>query len=473
MSVRDVANRLRLSAALSGARVTSQATRVARRGGGTALPGLVAVRIDPQFVSKVVRSLPQGVVVVAGTNGKTTTSRLIASILSDSGLRVAHNRSGSNLLRGVAAALANQTSVRGLLDADIAVIEADEAAMPEIVAQTQPRLVILTNLFRDQLDRYGELNAIAAKWEPALAMLEPSAAVVVNADDPRLVDISRATSAHVEYFSVDPGAYALESMPHAADVAVCSECGADLRYHALTVSHLGSWYCPQCGHERPASTVVATKVRLDGIEAIETTLRVGESSNVAMRVSIPGLYTVYNVAAAATAAFALGIEPVRVARTAEQFRTPFGRLEQFTIEGRRVTLALVKNPVAFNETLRMIAGGADGLMVPAMIAINDLDADGRDVSWLWDVDFEMLARGVAPVSATGIRGADMANRLKYAGVSMQRISLRSPELRTSLYDFVRSLEPGGKGFVLATYTAMLGLRQVAVDDGFAQAYWEE
>ncbi len=473
MSVRDIAGNARLSAALTAAWLTSLGTRVAQRGGGTALPGLVATRIDPELVSKVTSSLPQGVVLVAGTNGKTTTSRLIASMLTESGLRVAHNRSGSNLLRGVAAALAQQSSLRGSIDADIAVIEADEAAMPEIVAQTRPRMVVLTNLFRDQLDRYGELNAIASKWAPALATLDASATVVVNADDPRLVDVGSATPARVEYFSVDPGAYALESLPHAADVAMCSACGADLHYRELTVSHLGSWFCPRCGRSRPEPNVVASNIQLDGVDAIETTLRFGGASNLSVRVSIPGLYTVYNTAAATTAAIELGIGPATVARAAEQFRTPFGRLERFTIQGRRVTLALVKNPVAFNETLRMIAGGEEGLVVPAMIAINDLDADGRDVSWLWDVDFEMLAQGRAIVSTTGLRGADMANRLKYAGVAIERISLLSPDLRSGLYDFVRSLESGGQGFVLATYTAMLGLRQVVVDDGFAQAYWEE
>ncbi|MGE3797657.1 MAG: MurT ligase domain-containing protein [Thermomicrobiales bacterium] len=473
MIVSSIVQRARLTTAVGAARIATAGIKVLKRGGGTAAPGAVALRIDPLMVSKITSTMPRGVVIVAGTNGKTTTSRLLASILSESGFRVAHNRSGSNLVRGVAAALAQQTSLRGGCDADIAVIEADEAAMPEIARLTQPRMIVLTNLFRDQLDRYGELNAIASKWEPVLKHLEPEAVVVANADDPRIVDIVDGTPAVTWYFGVEPGVNALQELPHAADRALCTSCGADLRYEVLTLSHLGAWFCPKCGRKRPEPDVLATDVRLHGVDSVHLTLRVRNHESMPLSVSVPGLYTVYNSAAAATAALAIGVEPPTIARATESFQTPFGRLEEFTIDGRRVTLALVKNPVAFNETLRMIAGRAGDLRLPTLIAINDLDADGRDVSWLWDVDFEMLADGTEPVATTGIRAADMANRLKYAGVETGRIRLLSPDLEDGLHSFVGSLGAGGQGFVLATYTAMLGLRKVIVDGGFARDYWEE
>ncbi len=465
--------RVRLIVALTAARLVSVATRISGRGGGTAAPGLVADKIDPDLVRKITRTLPDGVIIVAGTNGKTTTSRLLATILEASGKRVIHNRSGSNLVRGVAAAIAGQTSWLGAVDADIAVIESDEAALPRLIEQTTPRMVVLTNLFRDQLDRYGELNTIAELWRPALVSLPPSATIVATGDDPGLVAVVEEAAAKKVFVSVEPGHYALGHLSHAADSVTCRQCGGDLAYRNLTISHLGDWYCPSCGWHRPEPSVTATDVRLNGVDAAEASLRQADGSVLALRIAVPGLYSVYNLTTAAAASLALGVNPAVLDSAVRAFRTPFGRLEQFAIDGRRITLALVKNPVAFNETLRLIAAGPEGLALPTLIAINDLDADGRDVSWLWDVDFEILEAGEQCVSTSGIRAADMANRLKYAGLNEERIRLLSADLRDGLHQFVASLDQGGRGFVLATYTAMLGLRQVLVDDGVARAYWEE
>jgi UDP-N-acetylmuramyl tripeptide synthase len=465
--------RLRLMAAVAAAKGMSLAIRVSRRGGGTATPGLVADRIDPNLIARVTATLPDGVVIVAGTNGKTTTSRLVASLLDAGGKRVVHNRSGSNLVRGVATVLALESSVSGKIPADIAVIESDEAAFPQLVSLTKPRMVVLTNLFRDQLDRYGELATIANLWAPALATLDPEASIVLTGDDPGLVAVAADSPARKIHVSVDPGDYALTELPHAADSATCRVCGSDLAYTALTISHLGDWYCPACSRKRPEPDALATDVRLDGVDAAEATLRFRDEPPLDLRIQIPGLYSVYNLAVAATAARELGVPASAIARAVGEFSTPFGRLERFTVNGRNITLALVKNPVAFNETLRMLAGGPEGLSLPTLIAINDLDADGRDVSWLWDVDFEILSSGESVVSTTGIRAADMANRLKYAGLDIGRIRLLSQDLRAGLHAFVESVPEGERGFVLATYTAMLGLRQVLVDDGVARAYWEE
>ena len=192
-----------------------------------------------------------------------------------------------------------------------------------------------------------------------------------------------------------------------------------------------------------------------------------------LHLSIPGLYNTYNVVAAVAAAHVLGIDPAAVAAACTSFVAPFGRMERISIEGHEITLALVKNPVGFNEMLRMLTSGPDGLTLPALIAINDLDADGRDVSWLWDVDFELLERGAAPLATAGIRGADMANRLKYAGTAEDRLTMLPGDLRAALFSFVRGLPEGEPGFVLATYTAMLELRRVLAGAGLTKSFWDQ
>ncbi len=465
---------VRLTGALLAARAISSALRISGRGGGTASPGLAALRIDPQMVRNVTAQLPDGVVVVAGTNGKTTTSRLLAQMLETNGTRVVHNRSGSNLMRGVASALAESASLAGRLNADIAVIEADEAAFSEIVTMTAPRLVVLTNLFRDQLDRYGELDAIGRRWKPVLASLPASSTVVVNADDPTLVALTDELDARRICFGIDPGLHALTSLPHAADAAVCRRCEGVLEYDVLSVSHLGKWKCPLCVWSRPEPEFEATGIVLHGLERLELTVnRKPAGDPLGLSVALPGLYNAYNVTAATASATVLGVVDDAIERAAEAFTAPFGRVERIPILGRTVTLGLVKNPVGFNEMLRMLAPAPSGLTIPTMIAINDLDADGRDVSWLWDVDFELLALGTAPIVTAGIRGADMANRLKYAGVPQDRLMPLGEQLREALFAFVEQLEPGSEGCVLTTYTAMLDVRKVISDDGLAKAFWEQ
>lgn len=464
-------------AALVAARVTGAAIRGLGRGGGTAAPGLIAERIDPELLGKIARRLPQGVVVVAGTNGKTTISRMLADILTASGLRVAHNRSGSNLVRGVASALANQADLFGSPRADIGVIESDEAAFPEIVRQVQPAVVLLNNLFRDQLDRYGELDAISSKWRPALQCLPASATVVVNVDDPTLAAISDDLGAKRVAFGLDDRnpRLMLDALPHAADAKTCRTCGAALTYERLYSAHLGAWRCPACGNARPPLEVVGMAVALRGVDSLNLTVERPPHSSppLSLSLEVPGLYNAYNALAATAVATTLGIPDQTIARALRSYRSAFGRIEHITYRNRRLTLTLVKNPVGFNETLRMLTLATDGLTVPTMIAINDLAADGRDVSWLWDVDFELLSAGPAPLFTTGIRGADMTNRLKYAGVPDHRLSALPSDVAKGLDAFVDALPEQGPGYILVTYTALLSLRQVLADRGAVNHFWEQ
>lgn len=467
----------RLIAALAAAKATGAAIRGLGRGGGTAAPGLVAERIDPQLLDKIASRLPQGTVVVAGTNGKTTVSRMLADILWANGSRVAHNRSGSNLMRGVASALASQADLSGSPRADIGVIESDEAAFPEIVRRVQPSVVLLNNLFRDQLDRYGELDTIASQWVPALRRLPGEATVVVNADDPTLAAITDGISARRVTFGLDDRnpSFLLDEVPHAADAKACRHCGRDLAYDRLYSAHLGAWRCPGCGAERPPLDFAGHSIVLDGVDALrlEVSLPRHAEGSLPLQLMIPGLYNAYNAVAATAVAHTLGVPRQTIAGALHGYRSAFGRVERVTYRGRSLTLALVKNPVGFNETLRMLTVATGGLIVPTLIAINDLAADGRDVSWLWDVDFEMLSQGSAPLFTTGIRGADMANRLKYAGVPTERIMPLPADLASGLDAFVATLPEGAAGYVLLTYTALLGLRQALADRGAVEHFWEQ
>ena len=467
----------RLVAALAAAKVAGAGIRRVGRGGGTAAPGLVADRIDPELLRKLAARLDRGAIVVAGTNGKTTTSRMVADILEADGLRVAHNRSGSNLVRGVVSALAERASVGGDPRADAAVIETDEAAFPEIVRLLQPRVILLNNLFRDQLDRYGELNAIATKWRVALERLPAATTVVVNGDDPTLAAISEGIAARRVAFGLDDPTplFHLAAVPHAADATVCRACGRDLAYATLYSAHLGDWRCDGCGRRRPELDVVGRGIVLEGVDALRVTVerRGDRPASLPLRVAVPGLYNVYNTVAAVAATSTFGVPDAAIERATADFRSAFGRIERGSFRGRTIVMALVKNPVGFNETLRMLTVGTGGLDVPTLIAINDLTADGRDVSWLWDVDFELLETGDGPLYTTGLRGTDMANRLKYAGVPAARLHPLEDDLARGLQAFVEQVPEGQVGYVLPTYTAMLGLRRTLADLGAVESFWRQ
>ena len=473
----SMAQDARLTAALAAAKLAGVAIRRLGRGGGTAAPGLVAERIDPGLLAKIASRLPAGAVVVAGTNGKTTVSRMLADILHAHGYRVAHNRSGSNLARGVASAFASQADLSGRPRADIAVIESDEAALPAMIDRLQPSVLLLNNLFRDQLDRYGELDSIASSWRAALQRLPADTTVVVNVDDPTLAAITDGLTAKRIAFGLDDRnpAYLLSELPHAADAKTCRRCGAPLAYDQLYSAHLGAWRCSGCGALRPPLDVGGTDIALEGLDGLSVAVswETRRAQPLSLRMSIPGLFNAYNAVAATAVASILDIPTATIARALLGYRSAFGRIERLTYRGRQLTLVLVKNPVGFNETLRMLTATADGLTVPTLIAINDLAADGRDVSWLWDVDFEMLASGNAPLFTTGIRGPDMANRLKYAGLPPERITPLPSDLAAGLDAFVDAIPQDSQGYLLLTYTALLGLRQTLADRGAVPHFWEQ
>lgn len=443
------------------------------RGGGTALPGLLIERTDPGLITELAARLDGGVVLVSGTNGKTTTAGLLATALRDAGRAVVHNRAGSNLVRGIAAALVQDRPV-GAAGA-VGLFEVDEATLPAAIELVRPRLVVLLNLFRDQLDRYGEVDTIAQGWAGAIGRLPAAATLVLNADDPVVAALGAGFPGRVICFGVDDALAALDRPETAADLAGCARCRGPLAYDLRFYGHLGHYRCEGCGAARPQPEVRAVTARARGLQRVALSLAAGNET-VDLNLPLPGLYNAYNLLAAAAAGRALDLPLSAAAAAAQGASAVFGRGEAFEFEGRRVVMLLVKNPVGANQVLRAVAGEPGGQSL--LVVLNDLLADGEDVSWIWDVDFEMLAGRVRSVVAAGRRAADMALRLKYAGWSGPGAAPDSPPvillpgieaaLRTAVY----RTPPGATLYVLPTYTAMLALRRLLTSLSVVRPFWE-
>ncbi len=407
----------RLELETKAARAVGRLSRAAGRGGGTTLPGKLLWKLDPGAVDELAAGLARGVALVSATNGKTTTTAIAAKILGNRA-RLAWNRAGANLLSGIGSALLSAE------DPELGLFEVDEAALPEAIVRTHPRAVLLGNLFRDQLDRYGELELVAERWRAAIASLPEDAALVVDADDPVVGDLAVAREG-VLRFGIDDSRHARPSLQHAADSKYCMRCGSPYEYKAAYVGHLGDYRCAACGHARPALDVVARNIEFRGLWASRFRL-VTHAGEVELDLALPGLYNVYNAVGAAALSLSLGASLSEIRTGIEDFSAAFGRFERIGASGKTVVLLLVKNPAGANEVLRTLELG--GIPPVLVVALNDAIADGRDVSWIWDVDFEPLLAKAGTIVVSGV--------------------------------------------VLPTYTAMLALRGILTRRGLVSAYWE-
>jgi len=447
--------------ALSLARLVRAASRRLGRTGGTTAPGRLLLRFSPRALERMAVDLDEGSLLVSATNGKTTTSAMLAACLERAGRPVVHNRAGSNMAWGVATALLDAGREPGQLG----LFEVDEAWLPSVAEQIQPRLLLLSNLFRDQLDRYGELELLADRWAGLVARQDGRAAFVLNADDPLVADLGRERQ-RVAYFGVEDDSQALPGMQHAADSKHCRNCGHAYVYEAIYLGHMGRYRCPNCGRERPTPHVAATRVQLDGMTGSRVELRTPQGP-LALRLPLPGLYNVYNAVAATATALELDVPLTTVGEALESFSGAFGRVETIAIDGRDVSILLVKNPAGANEVLRTLTLEDGGLDL--WLALNDRIADGRDVSWIWDADFEVLAGRVRRATCSGTRAEEMALRLKYAGIDAELVVDR--DLGHSLDAAVASTT-GGRLYALPTYTALLELRDLLSRRGLARR-WSE
>ena len=435
--------------------------------GATTVPGRVALSLDPAVARRLAAALPRGAALISGTNGKTTTAALLRAALEQHGLRVAHNRGGANLRTGVAAAL-----LRAPL-ADVALLEVDEATMPWAGRQLRPRMAAVTNFFRDQLDRYGELETAVALVRRGLEAMPEGGAVAFCADDP----ISAALGDSLSHHRPWPfGVHASVAAPGGgapSDAPRCPRCGEALRYTVRFYAHLGHYGCSACSFRRPEPEVeVLAWLPPAGPRPGEITLRI-PGGRLTAPLAQPGLYSAYNAAAAVAGALALGLPEDDVAAALRRQPGVFGRMERLQLRGHPAYLALVKNPVGCSEVLRAVLEDATPGKALALL-LNDRPADGTDVSWIWDADFEALGRdqdGFAAIVAGGTRAADMALRLHYAGVTAERLQL-APDPEAAMAAAARAASPGAPVYVLPTYTALLQARAVLVRQGEAVPFWE-
>ena len=453
-------------AKVAGARAIGALSRRTGRGGGTTLPGRLLLRTAPDAIGRLGAGLTGDRTVISATNGKTTTAGMLASALHADGREPVHNRAGSNMAWGVATALLEQRGSEGLF-------EVDEAWLPRIVEELSPTLLVLGNLFRDQLDRYGELERLADEWSEVIAAGEDRTGLVLNADDPLVADLGRDRDLRrrsgVTFFGIEDASQALPALQHAFDAQHCRRCGHPYRYERAFVGHLGHYSCPNCGADRPRPDVAATAIELRGIggSSFHAVTPWGE---IDVELPLPGLYNVYNALAAIAAAGRLGVPIPMVGEGLRSVRAAFGRVETIPVGGKDLSILLIKNPAGANEVLRTLGLEAEraGSRLDLWIALNDRIADGRDVSWIWDADFEILARSVRTVRCSGTRAAEMALRLKYAGWPLDRIEIEE-DVGKSLDASIA--EADTRLFALPTYTALIELRTLLARRGLAKEFW--
>jgi lipid II isoglutaminyl synthase (glutamine-hydrolysing) len=469
------------AAAVNAGKTVRFMSRALGRGGGTTLPGHLADRIDPGLVAALARALPNGCVLITGTNGKTTTTRIMAGAARASGLEVITNPEGSNMLSGIATSLLVRANRLGILEVPasaIGIFEVDEGALPAAIETLSPRLVVITNLFRDQLDRYFEVDFIAHLWQRALSKVGPSTTVVLNADDPQVAYLGEGTSARVMYFGVEDRQWARPALEHAADSRRCPECSHDLLYELSFYAHLGHYACKECGWRRPDPRFAAWKVQLQGVEGSESHVSTPAGDRL-LRLPLPGLYNACNALAAAAAASCLGVDPDLVQVAAQATMSAFGRFERVSVGGKQAVLLLVKNPTGFNESLRLVLSASGQRYL--LLGLNSNGPDGRDVSWIWDVEFEACAGRIQYLAVSGHRASDLALRLKYAGVRdpggrPEPASLAAPAVEDIVATFFTAIEQTPRGetlYVLASYTALWTLRRELVQRGYLAPFFRQ
>lgn len=450
-------DRLRLGGAVLTAKTVTFIVRSLKLGAASVLPGEIARRLQPKLLQLLSSQVKHGVILIAGTNGKTTTSLLLRTMLENSCWQVAHNASGANLENGLMTTLLENTNAIGQLNADYAILEVDENVVPKVLQSIQPKVILGLNLFRDQLDRYGEVDTISQRWKIAIASLPPETVIVVNADDPTLSYMGQQLSQNVLFFGLSEPEQYLDEIPHAVDSIYCPSCGHPLDYQGVYLSHLGDYNCPSCGFHKGQLAV---------------------NSNEYPQILI-GLYNKYNTLAAVLAAQQLGVDEATIRNTITNFQAAFGRAEELEVNGKHVRILLSKNPVGMNETIRAVnqargkrreargkkaevEGEIPFPASPVLLVLNDRIPDGTDVSWIWDVDTEKLVEQGGTLVVSGDRVYDMALRLRYSQPdSNNNLQLIVKEdLKEAISTALEHTSTDETLHILPTYSAMLEVREI-------------
>ncbi len=425
---------------------------------GTTVPGRVALAADPNFTADRRARIDGPVAVVSATNGKTTTSALIAAALGRD-FSVVGNFEGANMAGGIASSLIRfpaRDELAGLF-------EVDEFWLGDVATDLSPDIVLLGNLFRDQLDRYGELDTILERWHEAVGGLHAGgSAFVACADDPGIAWVLRdLPDEAVTWFGCTAGSVDLGRLPHAADSDACRRCGEPLEYSAVYLGHLGDWSCSSCGLQRPTLDFELTAFTPRGAKAIAIDLK-GPDGLRSLSLPLPGLYNAYNAISAWAVCSRLGLDPNSTAQAFSSTAAAFGRGEHFSLSGTDVQMLLVKNPTGANEVIRALADEPEGLTL--QFILNDQIADGRDVSWIWDTDVDVLVPRIGRLICSGHRADEAALRFKYAGLPPERITVVD-DPRLGLETAASTAE---EVWVLPTYTAMLALRSGLTSEGVVE-----
>lgn len=432
-------NKLRLGLAVSIAKSITFLVRSLNIGAASVLPGSIARKIAPNLLELLSKQVKNGVILIAGTNGKTTTALLLCSILKGKGYKISHNSTGANLENGLATALIESANFLGKLNVDYAILEVDENIVPKVLKPLQPRVILCLNLFRDQLDRYGEVDTISKRWTQVISTLPDNTVVIPNSDDPTLSNLGQQLSQRVVFFGLNEPESYLEAIPHAVDSIYCPRCGHSLEYQGVYLSHLGDFTCPSCGFTK-------SRPSLESREWPQI---------------LVGLYNKYNTLAAVTAAKELGIDEVTIKDTIENFQAAFGRAEDLIIDGKKVRILLSKNPVGTNETIRVVTQSNDQT---TLLVLNDRTPDGTDVSWIWDVDTEKLVERGGTLIVSGDRVYDMALRLRYSQKSLDSgvHLIVEPDLHKAIATALEHTPTTETLHILPTYSAMLEVREILV-----------
>lgn len=439
--------------------------KISGKSGGTAAPGLYALKIDPQLITKLTRKIKYGSVLISGTNGKTTTARLVSEILS-SKFPILHNRQGSNLLRGIASTLVCNSTFLGTMKGNLGIWEIDEAVFKQACETIKPKIVVLLNLFRDQLDRYGEIDTIKKNWHESLLKLDKSTLLIANFDDPGIVFTSRNFKGKLIGFAVESTKSHLPPVDAVSDINHCPNCQGKLKYKKVLTSHLGNFYCQTCLFKRPEPKISAHDIELKPNFATSLKIKNG-NKNFSLSYNFPGLYNVYNVLASIGVTTSFKVNTNNLIKTIENFSGAFGRYQKIRVNDKKITIFLIKNPAGANEVLRTIPLGK---ALSLLVILNDNFADGRDVSWIWDTNWEILNHKFKNLFVSGTRAWDMALRLKYADIKLSKNNVYE-DISYSVQTVIENMNNKDTLIVLPTYTALLEMQKLLAKKG--QIKWHE
>jgi UDP-N-acetylmuramyl tripeptide synthase len=452
--------------ALAAGKSAGRATRLIGRGGGTSITGMVARKVDPHILDELVRVPGVPLVAITGSNGKTTTARFTAALLRGEGIAVCHNSAGANLVQGVTSLAVSHASLRGHLPDGVLVAEVDEGALAKVAPETAPRALLVTDLFRDQLDRFGEIYAVADAIESVAAALPADSALVVNADDPMVATLAENRTGRRVTFGLKL-ARSTDQITRAADTIRCPRCRGDLTYRHVYLSHMGDYSCPACGFARPKLDVAVTSLEVVGLDRTHCEIKT-PTGRITLDIPQSGVHIAYDAAAAVAILVGLGVPLTHAAESMASVGPAFGRLEKIEADGKTVVLAFAKNPTSYNTTLRALA--TEGEPRQLLIAASNTLVDGEDFGWLWDVDFETMAPKIERVVVSGTRADELANRLHYAGVPASKLKVIE-DRPAALSEAFTLLPPGARLVVLSGYTPLIELRNEMRRRGWTGRYW--